>query len=140
MNKEELKQLVETLVALDNLIEDKEVRNNEIYEDFQDWIDTLDNQVQLKRRADKTTETMKVSTLDSVSIKRLIKQMQSDRLEQLMTLNDNKETVKVELYAENESIVEPKEHLRYVIYHDNGLETEWLFDYNGNQLYQSTFK
>lgn len=39
LNKEELKQLVETLVALDNLIEDKETRNNEIYEDFQNWID-----------------------------------------------------------------------------------------------------
>lgn len=46
LNKEELKQLVETLVALDNLIEDKETRNNEIYEDFQNWIDFLDNQVQ----------------------------------------------------------------------------------------------
>lgn len=46
LNKEELKQLVETLVALDNLIEDKETRNNEIYEDFQNWIDFLDNQAQ----------------------------------------------------------------------------------------------
>lgn len=46
MNKEELKQLIETLVALDNLIEDKETRNNEIYEDFQNWIDFLDNQAQ----------------------------------------------------------------------------------------------
>lgn len=86
-----------------------------------------------------TTE-MRISTLDSVSIKRLIKQMQSDRLEQLMTLNDNEEVVRVELYKENESTVEPKEHLRYVINHDNDLETEWLFDYNGNQLYQSTYK
>ena len=83
---------------------------------------------------------MKVNTLDSVSIKRLIKQMQSDRLEQLMTLNDNEEVVRVELYKENESTVEPKEHLRYVINHDNDLETEWLFDYNGNQIYQSTYK
>ena len=86
-----------------------------------------------------TTE-MRISTLDSVSIERLIKQMQSDRLEQLITLNDNEEIVKVELYKENESTVEPKEHLRYVINHDNDLETEWLFDYNGNQLYQSTYK
>lgn len=86
-----------------------------------------------------TTE-MRISTLDSVSIKRLIKQMQSDRLEQLITLNDNEEVVKVELYKENESTIEPKEHLRYVIYHDNDLETEWLFDYNGNQIYQSTYK
>ena len=46
MNKEEIKQLIETLVALDNLIEDKETRNNEIYEDFQNWIDFLDNQAQ----------------------------------------------------------------------------------------------
>lgn len=46
LNKEELKQLIETLVALDNLIEDKETRNNEIYEDFQNWIDFLDNQAQ----------------------------------------------------------------------------------------------
>ena len=46
LNKEELKQLVETLVALDNLIEDKKTRNNEIYEDFQNWIDFLDNQAQ----------------------------------------------------------------------------------------------
>ena len=46
LNKEELKQLIETLVALDNLIEDKETRNNEIYEDFQKWIDFLDNQAQ----------------------------------------------------------------------------------------------
>ena len=46
MNKEQLKQLIETLVALDNLIEDKETRNNEIYEDFQNWIDFLDNQAQ----------------------------------------------------------------------------------------------
>ena len=46
MNKEELKQLIETLVALDNLIDDKETRNNEIYEDFQNWIDFLDNQAQ----------------------------------------------------------------------------------------------
>lgn len=46
MNKEELKQLIETLVALDNLIEDKETRNNEIYEDFQNWIDFLDKQAQ----------------------------------------------------------------------------------------------
>jgi len=46
MNKEELKQLVETLVVLDNLIEDKEARNNEIYEDFKNWIDFLDNQAQ----------------------------------------------------------------------------------------------
>ena len=83
---------------------------------------------------------MRISTLDSVSIKRLIKQMQSDRLEQLITLNDNEEVVKVELYKENESTIEPKEHLRYVIYHDNDLETEWLFDYNGNQIYQSTYK
>ena len=86
------------------------------------------------------TKEMRISTLDSVSIKRLIKQMQSDRLEQLITLNDNEEIVKVELYKENESTVEPKEHLRYVINHDNDLETEWLFDYNGNQLYQSTYK
>ena len=86
------------------------------------------------------TKEMRISTLDSVSIKRLIKQMQSDRLEQLMTLNDNEEVVKVELYKENESTIEPKEHLRYVIYHDNDLETEWLFDYNGNQIYQSTYK
>ena len=86
-----------------------------------------------------TTE-MRISTLDSVSIERLIRQMQSDKLEQLMTLNDNEEVVKVELYKENESTIEPKEHLRYVIYHDNGLETEWLFDYNGNQIYQSTYK
>lgn len=86
-----------------------------------------------------TTE-MRISTLDNVSIKRLIKQMQSDRLEQLITLNDNEEVVKVELYKENETTVEPKEHLRYVIYHDNDLETEWLFDYNGNQIYQSTYK
>lgn len=86
------------------------------------------------------TAEMRINTLDSVSIKRLIKQMQSDRLEQLMTLNDNEEVVKVELYKENESTVEPKEHLRYVIYHNNDLETEWLFDYNGNQLYQSTYK
>ena len=86
-----------------------------------------------------TTE-MRISTLDSVSIERLIRQMQSDKLEQLMTLNDNEEVVKVELYKENESTIEPKEHLRYVIYHDNDLETEWLFDYNGNQLYQSTYK
>lgn len=85
------------------------------------------------------TAEMRINTLDSVSIKRLIKQMQSDRLEQLMTLNDNEEVVKVELYKENESTVEPKEHLRYVIYHNNDLETEWLFDYNGNQLYQSTY-
>lgn len=85
-------------------------------------------------------KTMKINTLDSVSIKRLIEQMQSDRLEQLMTLNDNEEIVRVELYKENESTVEPKEHLRYVIYHDNELKTEWLFDYNGNQLYQSTYK
>lgn len=85
-------------------------------------------------------KTMKIYTLDSVSIKRLIEQMQSDRLEQLMTLNDNEEIVRVELYKENESTVEPKEHLRYVIYHDNELKTEWLFDYNGNQLYQSTYK
>ena len=83
---------------------------------------------------------MRINTLDSVSIERLIKQMQSDRLEQLITLNDNEEIVKVELYKENESTVEPKEHLRYVINHDNDLETEWLFDYNGNQLYQSTYK
>ena len=83
---------------------------------------------------------MRISTLDNVSIERLIRQMQSDRLEQLMTLNDNEEVVKVELYKENESTVEPKEHLRYVVYHDNNLETEWLFDYNGNQLYQSTYK
>ena len=86
------------------------------------------------------TKEMKISTLDSVSIERLIRQMQSDKLEQLMTLNDNEEVVKVELYKENESTIEPKEHLRYVIYHDNGLETEWLFDYNGNQIYQSTYK
>ena len=86
-----------------------------------------------------TTE-MRISTLDNVSIERLIRQMQSDKLEQLMTLNDNEEVVKVELYKENESTIEPKEHLRYVIYHDNDLETEWLFDYNGNQLYQSTYK
>lgn len=86
-----------------------------------------------------TTE-MRISTLDSVSIERLIRQMQSDKLEQLMTLNDNEEVVKVELYKENESTIEPKEHLRYVIYHDNDLETEWLFDYNGNQIYQSTYK
>ena len=86
-----------------------------------------------------TTE-MRISTLDNVSIERLIRQMQSDRLEQLITLNDNEEVVKVELYKENESIIEPKEHLRYVIYHDNDLETEWLFDYNGNQIYQSTYK
>lgn len=86
-----------------------------------------------------TTE-MRISTLDNVSIERLIRQMQSDRLEQLMTLNDNEEVVKVELYKENESTIEPKEHLRYVIYHDNDLETEWLFDYNGNQIYQSTYK
>ena len=86
-----------------------------------------------------TTE-MRISTLDNVSIERLIRQMQSDKLEQLMTLNDNEEVVKVELYKENESTIEPKEHLRYVIYHDNGLETEWLFDYNGNQIYQSTYK
>ena len=86
-----------------------------------------------------TTE-MRISTLDNVSIKRLLKQMQSDRLEQLITLNDNEEVVRVELYKENESTVEPKEHLRYVINHDNDLETEWLFDYNGNQLYQSTYK
>ena len=86
------------------------------------------------------TIEMRISTLDSVSIKRLIKQMQSDRLEQLITLNDNEEVVKVELYKENESTIEPKEHLRYVIYHDNDLETEWLFDYNGNQIYQSTYK
>ena len=86
------------------------------------------------------TKEMKISTLDSVSIERLIRQMQSDKLEQLMTLNDNEEVVKVELYKENESTIEPKEHLRYVIYHDNDLETEWLFDYNGNQLYQSTYK
>lgn len=86
-----------------------------------------------------TTE-MRISTLDNVSIERLIRQMQSDRLEQLMTLNDNEEVVKVELYKENESTVEPKEHLRYVVYHDNNLETEWLFDYNGNQIYQSTYK
>lgn len=46
LNKEELKQLIETLVTLDNLIEDKETRNNEIYEDFQSWIDFLDNQAQ----------------------------------------------------------------------------------------------
>ena len=83
---------------------------------------------------------MRISTLDSVSIERLIRQMQSDKLEQLMTLNDNEEVVKVELYKENESTIEPKEHLRYVIYHDNDLETEWLFDYNGNQIYQSTYK
>lgn len=86
------------------------------------------------------TKEMKISTLDSVSIERLIRQMQSDKLEQLMTLNDNEEVVKVELYKENKSTIEPKEHLRYVIYHDNGLETEWLFDYNGNQIYQSTYK
>ena len=86
------------------------------------------------------TKEMKISTLDSVSIERLIRQMQSDKLEQLMTLNDNEEVVKVELYKENESTIEPKEHLRYVIYHDNDLETEWLFDYNGNQIYQSTYK
>lgn len=86
------------------------------------------------------TTKMRINTLDSVSIERLIKQMQSDRLEQLITLNDNEEIVKVELYKENESTVEPKEHLRYVINHDNDLETEWLFDYNGNQLYQSTYK
>lgn len=86
-----------------------------------------------------TTE-MRISTLDNVSIERLIRQMQSDRLEQLITLNDNEEVVKVELYKENESTIEPKEHLRYVIYHDNDLETEWLFDYNGNQIYQSTYK
>lgn len=86
------------------------------------------------------TTKMRINTLDSVSIERLIKQMQSDRLEQLITLNDNEEVVKVELYKENESTVEPKEHLRYVINHDNDLETEWLFDYNGNQLYQSTYK
>ena len=86
------------------------------------------------------TTKMRINTLDSVSIERLIKQMQSDRLEQLITLNDNEEIVKVELYKENESTVEPKEHLRYVIYHDNDLETEWLFDYNGNQIYQSTYK
>lgn len=86
-----------------------------------------------------TTE-MRISTLDSVSIERLIRQMQSDKLKQLMTLNDNEEVVKVELYKENESTVEPKEHLRYTIYHDNDLETEWLFDYNGNQIYQSTYK
>ena len=86
------------------------------------------------------TKEMKISTLDSVSIERLIRQMQSDKLEQLMTLNDNEEVVRVELYKENESTIEPKEHLRYVIYHDNDLETEWLFDYNGNQLYQSTYK
>lgn len=85
-------------------------------------------------------KTMKINTLDSVSIKRLIEQMQSDNLEQLMTLNDNEEIVRVELYKENESTVEPKAHLRYVIYHDNELKTEWLFDYNGNQLYQSTYK
>ena len=83
---------------------------------------------------------MKINTLDSVSIKRLIEQMQSDNLEQLMTLNGNEEIVRVELYKENESTVEPKAHLRYVIYHDNELKTEWLFDYNGNQLYQSTYK
>ena len=85
-------------------------------------------------------KTMKINTLDSVSIKRLIEQMQSDNLEQLMTLNDNEEIVRVELYKENESTVEPKAHLRYVIYHDNELKTEWLFDYNGNQLYQSNYK
>lgn len=86
-----------------------------------------------------TTE-MRISTLDSVSIKRLIKQMQSDKLEQLAELNDNEEVVKVELYKENESTVEPKEHLRYVVYHDNNLETEWLFDYNGKQMYQSNYR
>src|SRR5699024_11585641 len=79
------------------------------------------------------TKEMKINTLDSVSIERLIRQMQSDKLEQLMTLNDNEEVVKVELYKENESTIEPKEHLRYIIYHDNGLETEWLFDYRSEE-------
>ena len=86
-----------------------------------------------------TTE-MRISTLDSVSIERLIRQMQSDKLEVLAELNDNDEVVRVELYKENESTVEHKEHLRYAIYRDNGLVTEWLFDYNGNQIYQSTYK
>ena len=86
-----------------------------------------------------TTE-MRISTLDSVSIERLIRQMQSDKLECLAELNDNDEVVRVELYKENESTVEPKEHLRYAIYRDNGWVTEWLFDYNGNQIYQSTYK
>ena len=86
-----------------------------------------------------TTE-MRISTLDNVSIERLIRQMQSDRLEQLMTLNDNEEVVKVELYKENDSTVEPKEHLRYAIYRDNGWVTEWLFDYNGKQMYQSNYR
>ena len=86
------------------------------------------------------TKETRISTLDSVSIKRLIKQMQSDKLEQLAELNDNDEVVRVELYKENESTVEPKEHLRYAIYRDNGWVTEWLFDYNGKQIYQSNYR
>ena len=84
-------------------------------------------------------KTMKINTLDSVSIKRLIEQMQSDNLEQLMTLNDNEEIVRIELYKENESTVEPKAHLRYVVYHDEQAHTEMIFEHSGGLITQSSY-
>ena len=85
-------------------------------------------------------KTVTIDTNKSETIKELVEQMKIENIDNLFTENDSGEVVRIELYEENESTVEPKEHLRYAIYRDNGLVTEWLFDYNGNQIYQSTYK
>lgn len=38
-----IERILSVLVALDNLITDEETRNNEIYDDFLDVIETLDD-------------------------------------------------------------------------------------------------
>lgn len=40
--KKSIEKILSVLVALDNLIVDEEIRNNEIFDDFLDVIETLD--------------------------------------------------------------------------------------------------
>lgn len=78
-----------------------------------------------------------VDTSNQDSIVQLVKAMVNEEQTNIMTVNMKDEVVKIELYREHESVVEPKEHLRYVIYHDDDkFQTEMYFDYEGNKLHE----
>ena len=84
-------------------------------------------------------KTVTIDTNKSETIKELVEQMKIENIDNLFTENDSGEMVRIELYEENESTVELKAHLRYVVYHDEQVHTEMIFEHNGGLITQSSY-
>lgn len=72
-----------------------------------------------------STKSVNIDTGKPSSVLELVELLEKQGLDNVLGINEDDEVIKIELYKENESKVERRPHLRYVIYSDdNRFQTE----------------